>query len=130
MINMADLLMIIHFLWVLFMILGLPLGLWLGSPLLRWAHFVGMLATSFFAMSGMFCPLTIWEEALRWKTDPGFTYGGSFLAEILSPILYPRIEPVYLRGASVLWGIATLAAMIIVKPGSPFRGRSDNFKSG
>ena len=116
MINLADLLMIIHFLWAVFMVIGLPLGLLLRSPVLRWAHFLGMVVTAFFAGAGMYCPLTVWEEALRWRGDPISSYEGSFLAHHLSSILYPRIEPWILRGASVAWGVLTIAAMIMIRP--------------
>jgi len=109
--------MTIHFLWAAFMVIGLPLGLYLRSPTFRWAHFSGMAITAFFAAAGLYCPLTRWEETLRWKTDPGFTYEGSFLANHLASILYPQIEPWILRNASVFWGVLTLLAMIIVKPG-------------
>ena len=122
---MADLLMILHFLWVLFMILGLPLGLYLGSPALRWAHFSGMLLTAFFAATGMYCPLTTWEEALRWQGDPGFSYGESFLARHLAPVLYPRIQPWVIRAASLAWGLVTLLSMVLKKPVSPFRQRGN-----
>jgi hypothetical protein len=117
MINPADLLMIIHFLWAAFMVIGLPLGLWLRSAALRWVHFWGMALTALFAATGMYCPLTVWEEWLRWKTDPGFSFEESFLAHHLSSILYPQIEPWMLRSASVFWGALTVLAMVVVRPG-------------
>ena len=123
MINPADLLMIIHFLWVLFMVIGLPLGLWLRSPTLRWVHFGGMMATALLAATGMYCPLTVWEEAMRGQTDPGFTYGGSFLARNLSPILYPQIESWMIRSASAVWGFLTIGSMVLKRPGAPFQRR-------
>jgi hypothetical protein len=123
MIMMADLLMIIHFLWAVFMVIGLPLGLLLRSPALRWAHFIGMAVTAFFAATGMYCPLTTWEEMLRLKSDPGFTYGGSFLARVLSTVLYPEIEPWIIRSLSVVWGALTLMAMTLKYPGWPLNGR-------
>ncbi len=106
-------LMITHLLWVAFMILGLPLGLYLLSPVIRWAHLIGMALTAGIAAAGAYCPLTTWEEALRWKTMPGFSYEGSFLAHTLEPILYPSVSPAILRWASVAWGILTLACAAI-----------------
>ena len=123
MIIMADLIMTIHFLWAAFMVIGLPLGLWLRSPALRWIHFGGMMATALFAATGMYCPLTVWEEAMRGQTDPGFTYGGSFLARYLSPILYPQIESWMIRSASVVWGFLTIGSMVLKRPGAPFQRR-------
>ncbi len=109
--------MIIHFLWAAFMVIGLPLGLILKSPTLRWIHFWGMAVTAFVAAAGMYCPLTVWEESLRWETDGNFHFEGGFLAHHISSILYPEIEPWILRGVSVFWGMLTVLAMIVVKPG-------------
>jgi len=114
---LADILMLLHFLWAAFMVIGLPLGLWLRSPTLRWIHFGGMVITAAFAVAGAYCPLTIWEESLRWEADPGFTYEGGFLAHHLSSILYPQIEPWILRSASVLWGTLTVLTMVVIRPG-------------
>jgi len=116
MINPADLLMIIHFLWAAFMILGLPIGLIAHSSALRWTHFIGMLITAAIAMMGAYCPLTIWEEILRWEGDSGLTHGGSFLAHHMSKVLYPNLEPWIIRAASVIWGVITLLAMLLVPP--------------
>lgn len=120
---LADFLMILHFLWAAFMVVGLPLGLIIRSPVLRWGHFMGMTITALLAFSGAYCPLTVWEEALRQGSDPGFTYGGSFIARHLGPVLYPRLDPMLIRGASVFWGGLTVAAMLAVRPGRRARGR-------
>ncbi len=117
MINPADLLMIIHFLWAAFMVVGLPLGLYLRSPALRWFHFIGMFLTAFFAAANIYCPLTVWEEMLRWEGESAVIHGGSFLARHLSAVLFPDLPPGILRAASVAWGTITLVAMVIVPPG-------------
>jgi len=125
--SIADLLLLTHALWVLFMILGLPLGLLLRSPVIRWVHFLGMSATALFAATGVYCPLTIWEEGARQASDPGFSYGGSFLARHLGPILYPDLSPAVLRGASVGWFVITILSIIVWKPDLPsFRGKRKN----
>jgi hypothetical protein len=113
----ADILMLLHFLWAAFMVIGLPLGLWLRSPTLRWVHFGGMTLTAFFAAAGMYCPLTVWEETLRWGTDRSFSFEGGFLVHHLSSILYPQIEPWFLRSVSVFWGALTVLSMVVIKPG-------------
>ncbi len=113
----ADILMIIHLLWVIFMILGLPLGLLLRSPTLRWIHFAGMTVTALIAAVGIFCPLTTWEEQLRRAADPYFSFEGSFLARHLGPILYPDISAAVLRWVSVGWGVLTVVSMVLWRPG-------------
>ena len=114
---LADALMLLHFLWAAFMVIGLPLGLLLRSPTLRWVHFGGMVITAIIAAAGMYCPLTVWEESLRWEADQSFNFEGGFLAHHLSSILYPQIEPWILRSASVLWGALTVVLMVVIKPG-------------
>jgi len=116
---LADLLMVVHLAWVIFMIVGLPLGLLVRSPTLRWIHFIGMMVTGTFAALGMYCPLTVWEEGLRQVSQPGFSYGGSFIARHLEPILYPDISPGILNIASVFWGLLTFISMLVWKPGVP-----------
>ncbi len=114
---LADLLMVLHFLWAAFMVLGLPIGLLVRSRALRWTHFAGMLATSLVAATCAFCPLTLAEEFLHRYSDPGFTYRGSFLAHHISRVLYPGLEPWVLRAATIAWGASTCLAMVIVPPG-------------
>jgi hypothetical protein len=114
---LPDILMLLHFLWAAFMVIGLPLGLWLRSPTLRWIHFGGMAITAIIAAAGLYCPLTVWEETLRWEADRSFSFEEGFLAHHLSSILYPQIEPWILRSASVLWGTLTALAMVVVRPG-------------
>ena len=113
---LPDILMVIHLLWAAFMIIGLPLGIALKSPLIRWAHLVGMVITGFFAVIGIYCPLTTWEEQLRWQADPGFSYKGSFLAEQLAKVLYPQIEPWIIRSASITWMVLTILAITVYRP--------------
>ncbi|TNF45919.1 DUF2784 family protein [bacterium] len=125
----ADLLLVIHALWVLFMIIGLPLGVLLRSPAIRWIHFLGMSATALFAAMGVYCPLTILEEGARQTGDPGFSYGGSFLVRHLSPILYPDLSPALLRRISVGWFLITVLSMILWKPYLPsLRGKKKTRK--
>ena len=114
---LADILMVMHFLWASFMVIGLPLGLLMRSRTLRWIHFAGMSVTAFIAAVNAYCPLTIWEEILRWDSEYEFAHRGNFLANHLSNILYPNVEPSIIRLGTVLWGVATLLAMILIPPG-------------
>jgi hypothetical protein len=99
------------------MVIGLPLGLFLRSRVFRWIHFVGMFVTALIAAVNVYCPLTIWEEILRWDSEHEFTQRGNFLAHHLSNVLYPDLEPWIIRTGTVFWGVATLLAMILVPPG-------------
>jgi hypothetical protein len=116
---MADVIMIVHLIWVIFMVLGLPLGLLLKNATLRWLHAAGMTLTVFYALIGAYCPLTVLEEQLRWGSDPGFSYGGSFIASRLAPILYPDVRPELLRWASITWFALTIGLLVVIYPGKP-----------
>ena len=123
----ADVLMVAHLAWATFMVVGLPLGLLTRSPTVRWLPFFGMMVTGTFAALGTYCPLTIWEEGLRRVVQPDFSYGGSFIARHLGPILYPDISPAILNRASVFWGLLTLILILIWRPGAPSlrKGKGD-----
>jgi hypothetical protein len=114
---LADTLMFLHFLWAAFMVLGLPIGLMTRSRILRWVHFTGMLLTALIALVGAYCPLTIWEETLRWGGSGATNHDGNFLARHLSNILYPNVKPWFIRVATISWGAATVFAMVLVPPG-------------
>ncbi len=69
----ADAILLIHFLFVLFIVGGLALtwiGAWRGwrwvrSYAFRFAHLAAIVFVAYETLIGMACPLTIWEDALR-----------------------------------------------------------------
>ena len=113
----ADTLMFFHFLWAVFMILGLPIGIMTRSRTFRWLHFTGMLMTALIALAGAYCPLTILEETLRWDGSPATAYDGNFLARHLSNLLYPDVKPWFIRAATISWGVLTCILMVLIPPG-------------
>ena len=70
---LADAILIIHFLFVLFVIGGLALtwiGAWRGwhwirSLRFRLAHLAAVAFVALESLAGVWCPLTVWEDALR-----------------------------------------------------------------
>jgi len=83
---LAGIVLIIHFLFILFVIFGGLLALkwkkavWFHLPLLLW----GILIEYF----GCTCPLTPLENSLRDKGG-GTRYDNSFIEQYLLPIIYP-----------------------------------------
>jgi hypothetical protein len=70
---LADCILVVHFAFVLFVISGLPL-IWIGAAAnwhwirnrrYRIAHLAAILFVSAEAAAGIWCPLTVWEDALR-----------------------------------------------------------------
>ena len=70
---LADIVLLIHFLCVLFVVGSLPL-IWLGAwlkrgfvrnPWFRYLHLAAILFVVAESLMGVVCPLTVWENALR-----------------------------------------------------------------
>ena len=91
----ADAILLLHALFVVFVVFGLVLVL-VGNPLgWKWVrHFwfrvIHLSAIGFVVLQswlGAICPLTIWEMALRAKAGDA-TYSGSFIAHWVGELLY------------------------------------------
>ncbi|MFY9611493.1 MAG: DUF2784 domain-containing protein [Blastocatellia bacterium] len=82
----ADLVVALHFAFVLFVVFGGVLVLkWKRSA---WVHIPAALWGVVIEFAGWVCPLTPLENWLRAKGGtPG--YGGSFVEHYLEPLLYP-----------------------------------------
>jgi hypothetical protein len=88
--NLADLVFILHFCYVVFVIFGGLLILrwrwifWIHLPAVIWAVIV-----EFFQLH---CPLTTWENHLK-QLGGGQGYEGGFIEYYVSAILYMPITP-------------------------------------
>jgi hypothetical protein len=123
---LADFLVATHFLWILFMLTGFGLilaGMLFSKKILNWfwfrtLHLAGIVYAGALSLQGKLCPLTIWENQLRARTDPSSTYSGSFIIHYIEKLVYPDVNPVLLQVVTVSLGVFTLLAYIL-KP--PFR---------
>lgn len=88
---LADLVLIAHFTFVLFVVAGLPL-IWIGAAAgwgwvrhfgFRASHLAAILIVSTEALAGIWCPLTLLEDALR-----GNSADKGFIARWLHALLY------------------------------------------
>jgi len=109
---LADLVLLIHLAFVLFVVLG---GLFvLRSPGLAWLHIPAAVWGVLIEYTGWICPLTPLENSLRVKGGEA-GYSGGFIQHYIQPVLYPagltRSTQVVL-GSAVL--ILNLAAYAIV----------------
>ena len=87
----ADAILVVHFLFVLFVIGGLALT-WIGvlcgwqwtrNLRFRIAHLVAIVFVAFEALLGIVCPLTEWENTLR-----GATHEKSFIARWVHQLMF------------------------------------------
>jgi hypothetical protein len=92
---MADTILAIHFLFVLFVVVGLLavyLGYffkwhWVSHRTFRILHIAAIGIVVLQSWLGVICPLTIWEMALREQAGAA-TYAGSFIQHWLQYLLY------------------------------------------
>ena len=84
---LADVTVVVHFLFVLFVIGGAIL-VW-RYPRLVWVHLPAALWGAFIEFAGWICPLTPLENWLR-KQGGEQPYARSFVEQYLIPVLYPE----------------------------------------
>lgn len=83
---LADLVLVVHLAFVLFVVLGGLLVLrW---PRLAWLHVPAAVWGVLIEYTGWICPLTPLENSLR-ERGGGAGYSGGFLEHYIQPVLYP-----------------------------------------
>jgi hypothetical protein len=84
--GLADLVLVVHLAFVLFVVLGGLLVLrW---PRLAWLHVPAAIWGVLIEYTGWICPLTPLENSLRMRGgETGYT--GGFIQHYIQPILYP-----------------------------------------
>ena len=83
----ADLVVVIHFVFVLFSVFGALLLIWWRKMI--WLHLPAAAWASWIEFSGRICPLTPLENWLRLKGGE-YAYSGDFVGHYLLPLLYPQ----------------------------------------
>ena len=104
----ADLVLVVHFLFILCAIFGGLLTLhhrwvvWLHIPAMGWAAMI--------SFAGWICPLTPLENALR-RAAGEEVYSGGFINRYIVPVIYPEG---YTREIAVAAGVAVLVINILI----------------
>ncbi len=122
---LADLVLLLHVLFVGFVVFGLllvvlgkPLGWsWVRNPYFRSIHLVAIVIVAAQAWLGVVCPLTTIEMALR-ERGGGATYEGAFIAHWLESILYYQAPGWVFAVAYSLFGLLVVASWFWVRPRS------------
>lgn len=105
---LADLLVVVHFAFVLFVAAGGLLVLrW---PRLAWLHLPAAIWGAWIEFSGGICPLTPWEQTLRARAGEA-SYSGDFVSHYILPVLYPAGLT---RGAQLLLGAIVVALNLAI----------------
>ncbi|OGA48877.1 MAG: hypothetical protein A3G24_07565 [Betaproteobacteria bacterium RIFCSPLOWO2_12_FULL_62_13] len=119
---LADLILIVHFAFVLFVVGGLAL-IWTGAACdWRWvrnfwfrsSHLAAIVFVVGESLAGMWCPLTVWEDALR-----GVHAEKSFVARWIHHILFYDFPERVFAVAYVTFAIVVAATWWWIRPESP-----------
>ncbi len=119
----ADALLILHVLFVGFVIFGLVLVLvgkfldwsWVRNAWFRVAHLAAIGVVVLQSWFGMSCPLTTLEMAFRARAG-GPVYGGTFIAHWLQAILYYEAPPWVFAVCYTAFGLLVIAAWVWIRP--------------
>ncbi len=123
----ADAILVLHVLFVCFVVFGLLLVLlggrlgwyWVRGRWFRVIHAAAIGIVVVQAWLGVMCPLTIWEVGLRAQAGDA-VYAGSFIAHWLERLLYFQAPAWVFLIAYSVFGALVAASWIWVPP-RPFR---------
>ena len=119
----TDIVVLLHFAFVAFVVLGLVLVLvggalrwrWVRNPWFRWCHVLGILIVFLHAWAGIRCPLTILEIELRTRAGET-TYTGGFIAHWMHELLFFDAPPWFFTVAYTIFGGLVAASWFLVRP--------------
>lgn len=125
----ADALLVMHVLFVAFVIGGLLLTIaggllswsWVRNAWFRLAHLVSIAVVAVQSWFGVICPLTTLEMALRSRAN-GATYSGTFISHWLGKILYYQLPEWIFVVAYSAFGALVLITWYCIRP-RPFGTR-------
>jgi len=119
----ADAVLLLHALFVAFVVLGLALvliGNWRGWSWVRHfgfrvAHLLAIAVVVLQSWLGVVCPLTSWETSLRARAGDA-TYTGAFIAHWIEKLLYYQAPWWVFATLYTLFGALVAASWIWVRP--------------
>jgi hypothetical protein len=115
----ADAILVLHFAFVLFVVGGLA-ATWIGAALgrrwvhnvwFRMAHLAAILFVVAESLAGVWCPLTVWEDALR-----GTREDMSFVARWIHRVMFYSFPEWVFTTAYIAFALAVIATYWIVPP--------------
>ena len=123
----ADLVLLVHTSFVVFVVLGLVLILcgaalhwsWIRNPWFRLAHLLAIAIVVLQSWLDVLCPLTTLETALRQRAGDA-PYAGSFIAHWLEALLYYRAPAWIFMLCYTVFGAIVAISWYYVRP-RPFQ---------
>jgi hypothetical protein len=119
----ADAVLLLHVLFVVFVVLGLVLILagralgwsWVRNPWFRLMHLVAIAVVVVQSWLRVICPLTTFEMTLRSRAGEA-TYAGSFIAHWLESVLYYQAPTWVFVVCYTVFGALVVASWFWVRP--------------
>jgi hypothetical protein len=128
---LADILVVIHFLFVAFVVVG-QLLIMIGAPL-RWrwtrnfwfrlAHLVCIAIVASEAAANIKCPCTVWEDELRAAAGQPVEEG-TFMGRLAHSLLFYNADPALFPPMHMLFGALVLETFLLFPPRWPRRTNS------
>lgn len=84
----ADIVIVIHVLWIAFVILGFPVLLWINNARWRLIHLAAVIWMVLMQLTRSICPLTYLEAWLKSEGRGAEVYSGKFLIETIERLIY------------------------------------------
>lgn len=115
----ADAILLLHFAIVIFITAGLP-AIWIGAArgwhwvrnrVFRFMHLAAILFVALESLAGVWCPLTVWEHALR-----GTASEKSFVAHWVHRLMFFQLPEWVFTIAYLAFALAVAATWWLVPP--------------
>jgi hypothetical protein len=98
---LADISILFHFLWILFIVFGIIL-VW-RWPKIAFVHLGGLIFSLIINIFGWYCPLTYLENYLHALSARELGYKASFVQHYLVPIVYPDLPERAIRIGEIVF---------------------------
>jgi hypothetical protein len=99
---LADVIVFVHFLWILFLIFGVFWGI--RNRKVKFIHISALAFAVIIQVFHWYCPLTHLEAWLRAKHDPSLSYAGSFITHYIEKIVYIELSPALIFVLTIFLG--------------------------
>jgi hypothetical protein len=119
----ADLVVIVHFSYIAFVVFGMlailvGIGMgwaWVRNPWFRIAHLVAIAIVAIQALAGVVCPLTTLEKGLRLRAGQA-SYPGAFIGYWAHRLTFYQAPPWVFTLCYTLFGVAVLGTFALAPP--------------
>jgi hypothetical protein len=102
----ADSVVMVHFLWIVFLICGVFLGRRYRP--VKIIHLTGLCFAMIIEVFGWYCPLTHLEVWLRARQGFSGSYSGSFIVHYIEKLVYLELSPALIFVATIALGLFSL----------------------